>query len=839
MKPHPIGNGYLAPRIPREFAALMDALQLKGANTDALLALSNAEWDKLLDLCDLAHLTLALAQVTPTGFPKSVTLRLKANVADNALRFTRVRVSYLEAASALQNARVPHLVLKGFTQCPDYVSDPRFRMQSDLDFYCPQDQIPKATAALEGIGYAPSYRSNGKLSDHVPTLSRPGNWEWNGNMYDPDMPVSIDLHFCLWNDASSLIGIPEVKRFWTRRVIRQFDDFSFPALNVVDQLGYFALHILRGIFLGDWIVHHVRELAVFLHHHVEDVSLWTQWEKTHSVHQRNLEAIAFSLAEKWFSCTLPQRVRQQVDSLPAVQKGWIERFGGSPLQGMFRRTKDGKLLQLLLAESWAAKQEVLRRAVFPVVISAPDTPAVRIKNRKEKGPGSLGRNVDYVAYLGNRLFSHASATSVFLIHGMTLWLSQRALRSQFWLYLAAAFFFELGLSAYFFLFNLFLIGHGYNESQLGFLTSAMAAGNLAGALPAGWLIQRAGLRRALMVCLLTATAILSARSLLLTVPLQLILAFTTGTTLSLWAVCISPAIAETTGERERPFAFSLFFSVGIGVGALGALAASRMPGWFAGVPAQFHLPAPDQLTLIASCFFAALGILPAAALTLSHHSIPSRALPLFSPALKRFLPAVALWGLVTGSFTPFANVYLAVHLRLPLHKVGTIFSISQLAQVGAVLCAPFVFRLYGLKAGIISAQFATSMCFVFLAMSNRPVIAASVYIALTAFQWMNEPGLYSLLIRIVPEEQRGGASASMSFALSSTQLLAAASAGWAFAHLGYPLVLSTIALIATIAAGTFRSVRLVDASPAPPCLAETGRDTSATEQSDVARPVSL
>ena len=79
----------------------------------------------------------------------------------------------------------------------------------------------------------------------------------------------------------------------------------------------------------------------------------------------------------------------------------------------------------------------------------------------------------------------------------------------------------------------------------------------------------------------------------------------------------------------------------------------------------------------------------------------------------------------------------------------------------------------------------------------------------------------------------------MSFALSSTQLLAAASAGWAFAHLGYPLVLSAIALIATIAAGTFRSVRLVDASPAPPCLAETGRDTSATEQSDVARPVSL
>ena len=368
---------------------------MKGANTDSLLELSNTEWDKLLDLCDLAHLTLALAQVTSTGFPESVTQRLKSNVADNALRFTRVRASYLEAASALQNTHVPYLVLNGFTQCPEYVSDPRFRVQSDLDFYCPTDQILKARDALERIGYRSAHMSEANLSDDVATLIRPGSWEWKGNMYDPNMPVSIDLHSFLWNDKSSLIEIPEVKRFWAQRVIRKCDDFSFPALNVVDQFGYFALHVLRGIFLGDWVVHRVREMAVFLHNHVEDMSLWAQWENSQSTHQRNLEAIAFSLADKWFSCTLPDVVREQVDSLPAVQKGWIERFGGSPLEGMFRRMKDGKLLQLLLAESWSAKQEALRTAIFPPIIAAPDTPAVRITNRKERKPGSLGSSVDY------------------------------------------------------------------------------------------------------------------------------------------------------------------------------------------------------------------------------------------------------------------------------------------------------------------------------------------------------------------------------------------------------------------------------------------------------------
>ena len=42
MRPYPIGNGTVSPRVPKEFAALTDALQLEGSNTDALLALDDA-----------------------------------------------------------------------------------------------------------------------------------------------------------------------------------------------------------------------------------------------------------------------------------------------------------------------------------------------------------------------------------------------------------------------------------------------------------------------------------------------------------------------------------------------------------------------------------------------------------------------------------------------------------------------------------------------------------------------------------------------------------------------------------------------------------------------------
>ena len=71
---------------------------------------------------------------------------------------------------------------------------------------------------------------------------------------------------------------------------------------------------------------------------------------------------------------------------------------------------------------------------------------------------------------------------------------------------------------------------------------------------------------------------------------------------------------------------------------------------------------------------------------------------------------------------------------------------------------------------------------------------------------MSEPGIYSLLMEIVPKEVRAGASASMTLVLAISQLIAAASAGWGFTHLGYPRVLGIIALFAVTAGILFNTV---------------------------------
>jgi len=391
------------------------------------------------------------------------------------------------------------------------------------------------------------------------------------------------------------------------------------------------------------------------------------------------------------------------------------------------------------------------------------------------------------------------------------------------------------VSIYFFFFNLFLSGHGYSESQMGILTGTMAAGSLAGALPVARLIQRAGLRNALIMCLVAVPVVLCARSLTPSFPAQVGLAFLAGLTLCTWAVCLSPIIAAITTERERPLAFSLVFSVGIGMGAAGALAGSRMPGWFARQAGNASSLAPEQLTLIAACCIAALALAPAMRLgkcgsvSPPHEQRPVRgnvAVPrpgwLSAPAVRRVLPAVGIWGLVTGSFAPFGNVFLATHLHLPLHTVGTVFSVSQVCQVVAVLCAPLVFRRLGLSKGVFTMQLGTASCFITLALMAHPLGASMIYVALTGLQYMGEPGIYSLMMDIVPEDARGRASASMALVLGAAQLIAAAAAGWTFTNLGYPLGLGIIAMIAVAAGLLFRTVAHAEARALVPCANERG-----------------
>jgi Uncharacterised nucleotidyltransferase len=424
--------------VPLELSALMSALRLGDASTEALQQLPDDRWHELLDFADLSHMTLSLSQVPNRGFPTWVIERLRKSALDNAERYERVKSTYIEAAAALDHAQVEHIVLKGFTQTPHYVRNPRLRVQSDLDLFCQREEIERARAALEAIGYESDKSVNYGRADHLPALVRLGSWKWQGNHFDPAMPLSIELHFVLWNEGVTLLSIPDIKSFWERRKFRTVEGVAFAGLSDGDHLSYLALHTLRNIVAGDWVIHHVYELANFLHRHSDDLEFWQCWKQTYSRKLRLLAAIAFVYAGCWFHCKMNEEVEAEIEALPEEIKSWLRTFGGSSLEGMFRPNRDWVWLHTALLTSAKDRRHVVSRALIPKHIPKKSSAAISLNLRRTITAKSRNPRIQYFLFLGSRVAKHLSMVSITLWRWVGWGFSRKQLGRQFWRFLFAS-----------------------------------------------------------------------------------------------------------------------------------------------------------------------------------------------------------------------------------------------------------------------------------------------------------------------------------------------------------------------------------------------------------------
>jgi hypothetical protein len=414
--------------VPGYLTALMAALQFRDARPEAIQKLTDDDWKELLSFCDIARLTLLLSRLSPDLFPDWVANRIQRNISDNALRWESIKVAYGKLSKGLSDAHIEHLVIKGFAQCPDFVRDPRLRMQGDFDIYCPPESIGRVADALRTLDYQPYAPSHGKYDfcDHLPTMVPSTKWEWSGNYFDPAMPLGVDAHFCLWNEGGMHFAVEGVNAFWERRVVRQVDRLSFQSLHSVDNLGYCSLHILRNLIQSNWVIHHVYELARALHVTAEDSDLWKRWREWHDPSLRSLEAISFQLAKLWFNCDLSEEAEREVHGLSPAIRQWLSSFGESPLVCMFRPNKDVVWLHLALVQSASEKRALLYRTLLPARIPSLKSPSQTVtKFKKAVSPWRTKRLFRYPTYFISRVTYHLGVLLPTLWHGCRWWISQR------------------------------------------------------------------------------------------------------------------------------------------------------------------------------------------------------------------------------------------------------------------------------------------------------------------------------------------------------------------------------------------------------------------------------
>ena len=418
----------------------------------------------------------------------------------------------------------------------------------------------------------------------------------------------------------------------------------------------------------------------------------------------------------------------------------------------------------------------------------------------DKPPLHVAEPAAPLNFVGSRLRSMLRA----LWEGFRRSLTTNGLGRQFWTYLAAASLFNTGMFIFFFLYNLFLLDYGYTERFLGQVRSANALGGIAGAIPAGILAQRFGLRSAMLLYLVLVVLFSASLALFVSSALQLCLAFLASAAAIAWSVCTLPAVAQLTTEQNRSFGFSVNTASGIGLGVVSSLAGSRLPASLARIVPTATSGQLKQEALLVACGIIAFAVWPASRLRLGPLPASEKKLYPRNPFVFRFLAAMCVWSFATSAFSPFFNAYCAKYLRMPLGQIGVAFSASQLSSMLAIVAVPLLFRKVGLVTGITFAQIAAAASLGLLARMSAASGAAAVYVIYTAFLWISEPGMFTLLMNRVEASERSSASALNLLVMSLSGAIAAPLAGGSFARYGYPAVLGVTAVVTLTAACLFR-----------------------------------
>jgi MFS family permease len=786
----------MTPRVPRAVSAVMVALRFPH-DTASLTA--DLPWRDVLDFCDRSSLTLVFGAIAGEALPEWVRERIATNLAENTERYERVLALQRQAGEWLDVAGIPYIFLKGITQSPHFVPDPRLRPQYDLDLFCPPEHAPRAWNLFIEKGYEPLEKPGDHPTDHLPALILKTGWEWRGGShFDPEIPLPIEIHTQFWDERTECLQAPGLDEFWTRR--------AHLSLDTADALAYAALHLLRHLLRGSARACQVYEIAWFLDQHADDAAFWNRWRDLHALELRRLAAIAFRLARDWFGCALGPVGEAEVATLPEAVQEWFNTFAFSPLESSFHPNKDELWLHLTLLDSVRGKLAVIRRRVLPMLPGPVD--AVCIPREQLTFGRRLLKYGRTTRFLAGRSLFHARASGKLLKSGVQWHIRSSGLTGDYWLFLGASSFFVLGMFIYVLLYNLYLLDLGYREDFVGQVSGASTAGMVAAILPAATLARRWGLGKMLLTSFAT-VGVISVMRVLVSgrVPL-LALSFSSGLAFSLYAVSLAPAIARLTSEKARPIAFSISTSSSIALGILGKWLGGQLPGWLGG----------KRPAMIAGCALLALALPPSALLRIDPAPAEDARLYPRNPFMVRFLIVWAIWNLGTGAFNPFFATFFA-HLHAPVQRIGLIMSGSQLAQVVALTLAPFILKRMGLVNGTAAMLLATALALGGLAAGPVGIAAAAVFMAYTSCQWMTDPGVNTLLMDSVHEQERTGAAALMMLVSFAAQLVASFAGGAAIAKFGYSSILACSAGLAAVAAAAFRTL---PASSAPSPVVATG-----------------
>ncbi len=197
-----------------------------------------ADWGPVLDLASAHHVAEFLYPIVCSWAPSCqpdapLMSRWRTSFLNAAAFYTRAAIQARELLETLRAAEIRVIPLKGVWLAERVYEDGTCRPMCDIDLLVPAEDLARARAAIEAIGYTTrDYYLSEACDKHV-------------HYQKPGTPLMLELHWRLWHPGTEAVAEPDLARMWTGLHEERLHGVPVWVFPPERQLVFLTQHILQ------------------------------------------------------------------------------------------------------------------------------------------------------------------------------------------------------------------------------------------------------------------------------------------------------------------------------------------------------------------------------------------------------------------------------------------------------------------------------------------------------------------------------------------------------------------------------------------------------------------
>lgn len=312
------------------------------------------------------------------------------------------------------------------------------------------------------------------------------------------------------------------------------------------------------------------------------------------------------------------------------------------------------------------------------------------------------------------------------------------------------------------LYNLYLQQIGFNKTFMGEVISMTALASAIFLVPIGFLSDRIGRKKTMMIGVFFAAVCQVFRVLILQEGQLLFLSFLLGLFNSYFLVSNAPFLMENTTKEIRMRIFSINFALMIFSSMMGNVIGGSLPVLLLKLGIS-SVDWSQRLTLLLSTFSSLIALVPLSRIVENTGIKPINSKEFFENLLSKsnwkimskFIVASGLVGFGAGLFVPFSSIYFENQFSLTSNSIGFIMSLGQASTIVAVMLGPYFATKFGKVKAVFILQIMSIPFMVMLGDTNILFIAIIAFLIRQAIMNASNPITSTIMMEEVPQNLKG------------------------------------------------------------------------------------